>query len=294
MGFHIPVLLDQILNHLDVQNDRIYIDATLGHGGHTIEILKRGGIVFGLDQDQNNIDIATKRITDLNLQTNFHSINANFNQLEKIVKKHIKQKIDGLLVDLGLSQNQQTADNRGFSFNDNQSLDMRLNPKSQKLTAENIINTYSFDELYQIFTKYGQELYSKPIIPKIIQSRQKKPIKTGQELADIIRKYYHDHHLQTKIDPATKIFLSLRIIVNNEFKNLKKILQQSLKVVKGDCPICIISFHSGEDRIIKQFIRSNLSQKTIKTASPPIHPTHQEIIKNPLSRSATLRSYKIY
>lgn len=285
MDFHIPVLLTETISVLNVQPNKIYIDGTLGHGGHTLEILKKGGIVYGIDQDPKNLKIATNRIKEAGFSKNFHPIHGNFNQLKKIVTKNINQQIDGLIVDLGLSQNQQTAKDRGFSFNDETSLDMRLDPKNQKLTAEEIINTYDYNELFEIFSKYAQEIYSKPIALKIIRERQKTPIKTGTRLANIIRDFYKEHHLKSKIDPSTKIFLSLRIIVNNEFENLKKLLNQSLDVVTKGGNVCIISFHSGEDRIIKQFIKNLPNQK--------FQPSFPEIKNNPLSRSATLRSYKI-
>lgn len=285
MDFHIPVLLVEAIDLLNVQKNKIYVDGTLGHGGHTLEILKRGGIVYGIDQDPKNLEIASTRIKEAGLQKNFFPIHGNFNQLKIIVDKNIKQKIDGLIVDLGLSQNQQTGQNRGFSFNDENSLDMRLDPESQELTAESIINTYDYDELFEIFSKYAQEIYSKPIILKIIRERQKSPIKTGTRLANIIRDFYKEHHLRSKIDPSTKIFLSLRIVVNEEFENIKKLLNQSLEVVVKGGNVCIISFHSGEDRIIKQFIKDFPNKR--------VQPSFQETKNNPLSRSATLRSYKI-
>lgn len=290
MEFHTPVLLSETINTLSIVQNGVYIDATLGHGGHTIEILKLGGEVYGFDQDPKNLEIATDRIIQLGLNQKFHPIHANFNQIKIIFDQQIKNKVDGLLADLGLSQSQQTAENRGFSFNDSQSIDMRLDPNSQDLTAEEIINTYSFDDLYQIFTKYSQELYSKPIILRIIRERQKSPIKSGQRLADIIRNYYQEHHIKSKIDPATKIFMSLRIAANNEFKNLSELLNQSLSVVNQNGIVAIITFHSGEDRIVKNFC---LEHKNQITTQKSIKPHFNEIKSNPLSRSATLRSYKI-
>ena len=290
MNFHTPVLLQESIDNLSIKPNNVYIDATLGHGGHTIEILKLGGFVYGFDQDPLNLKIASGRIKELNLNSKFVPVHQNFNSLKSFVDKNIKNKVDGLIADLGLSQNQQTATNRGFSFNDPLSIDMRLDPKSQTLTAEEIINTYSFDDLYQIFTKFGQELYSKPLILHIIRQRQKSPIKTSQRLADIIRQYYQDHHIKTKIDPATKIFLSLRIAVNQENSNLQKLLEQSLDIVKPRGHVSIITFHSGEDRIVKQFLVQN-SVKIL--AQKPVKPNQQEIKNNPLSRSSLLRSYKI-
>jgi 16S rRNA (cytosine1402-N4)-methyltransferase len=292
MNYHVPVLLKEVIDQLSIKPDGIYIDATLGHGGHTLEILKNGGTVYSLDQDPKNIQIAVDRINELNLNSKFTPINSNFNQLKKVVDQKIGQKIDGLLADLGLSQNQQTDQDRGFSFNDSLSLDMRLDPATQELTAENIINTYSFDELYEIFTKFGQELYSKPLILQIIRERQKSPIKTGQRLANIIRNFYLSRHIRTKTDPSTKIFLSLRIAVNEENTNLQKLLKQSLEVIKPGGTVCIITFHSGEDRMVKQFIKDQSIENKI-VANKPIKTTFSEIKQNPLSRSAILRSYKI-
>lgn len=290
MNFHCPVLLQESIDNLGVQSGGIYIDATLGHGGHTIEILKRGGFVYGFDQDPINLDIATNRINELNLNSKFVPVHQNFNSIQKFVQENLNQKVDGLIADLGLSQSQQTATDRGFSFNDPQSIDMRLDPASQDLTAEEIINTYSFDELYEIFTKFGQELYSKPIILHIIRQRQKSPIKDGETLANVIRKYYQEHHIKTKTDPATKVFLSLRIAVNQENSNLQQLLVQTTQVVKPQGNVSIITFHSGEDRIVKQFLIQNSSKIKV---NKPIKPTPTEIKDNPLSRSSLLRSYKI-
>ena len=289
MEFHTPVLLNETIDSLKVQSGNIYVDGTLGHGGHSLEILKKGGIVYGFDQDTINLEIATNRINQARFQSQFTPIHHNFNQIDQVIKR----KIDGLLVDLGLSQSQQTGQNRGFSFNDETSLDMRLDQSNQKLTAEEIINTYDYDQLYQIFTKYAQELYSKPLILRIIRERQKSPIKTATRLANIIRDYYREHHLRSKIDPSTKIFLSLRIAVNHEYDNLKTLLQKSLTIVKSGGNVCIITFHSGEDRIVKQFIKDNSQNGIIIENHKAVKPSFTEIKNNPLSRSATLRSYRI-
>jgi len=293
MDFHIPVLLIETIKLLDVQKNKIYIDGTIGHGGHTLEILKQGGIVYGIDQDPKNLEIATNRVKEAGFEKQFFPIHNNFNQLENIVNQNIKQKVDGLIIDLGLSQSQQTGQNRGFSFNDEISLDMRLDPENQELTAEEIINIYDYNELFEIFSKYAQEVYSKPLALKIIHERQKSPIKTAVRLANIIRDFYQDRHFKSKTDASTKIFMSLRIAVNNEFDNLKDILVQSLNTVVKNGNVCIISFHSGEDRIVKQFINNYSDQKIIIENQKPVKASFEEIKKNPLSRSATLRSYRI-
>jgi 16S rRNA (cytosine1402-N4)-methyltransferase len=287
MNYHQPVLLPEVIKLLDPQAGQIFLDATLGHAGHTLEILKTGATVYGLDLDHDNQKIAINRIKEANLSTNFHPIKGNFSHLYSIWKKQINLPLDGLLVDLGLSVNQQSEDNsRGFSFNDSKSLDMRLNPQTQTLTAEEIINTWNKDQLYEIFTKYAQEKLAKPLTYEIIQARQIHPVKSGQKLSQIVENYYQKKHYSYQHNPATKIFLALRITVNHEFDNLKKLLNASLKITKESGEIAIISFHSGEDRIIKQFI----SEHHLK--SQKILPTHQEIKKNPLSRSALLRIYQ--
>lgn len=286
MNYHQPVLLDEVLSYLDPKPGQIFFDVTLGHGGHTIEILKKGAIVYGLDADVTNQKIAIDRIESLNLSKNFHPVKGNFSQLNSIWKKQLNQPIDGILADLGLSVNQQSGIGRGFSFNDPESLDMRLNPNTQTLTAEEIINTWDKQQLYDLFVKYAQEKLAKPLVYEIIQARQIHPIKNGVDLSKVIETYYQKKHYSTYHNPATKIFLALRIAVNSEFDSLKKLLDASLKITKKDSHNAIISFHSGEDRLVKQFIIKNhlVSKKCL--------PTHLETKKNPLSRSAVLRFYK--
>lgn len=273
MLYHQPILLNEVLEILKPTSGKTYLDCTLGNGGHTLALLEAGAKVIAFEQDPNNIKIVQNRINNQNLTI----INDNFSNLNK----YIHNKVDGILFDLGLSINQQKATNRGFSFNDEFSLDMRLDPNTQPLTAQDIVNTFSQDELFEIFSKNAQEKNSRHISKLIIQHR---PFKTALQLATLIRKNFPQN---SKIDPATKIFMALRIYVNNEFENLKNALEQTLSLVKSNASVCIISFHSGEDRIVKNFIRSH----QLKTEM--ILPTQTEIKKNPLSRSAVLRSYKI-
>ena len=293
MDFHTPVLLAEILEILNPQPNQVIVDATLGNGGHTLELLKKKVIVYGIDQDPQNLEIASNRVKQAGLSKNFHPVHGNFSDLSQIVNLNIHTKIDSLLLDLGLSKNQIKSENRGFSFHDEQSLDMRLDPNSQSETAENIINTYSFDQLYELFTKYAQEKYSKPLILRIIRQRQKSPIKTGTRLAEIIKNYYSSQNIPiTRIHPATKIFLALKMAVNQELPNLISVMNQSLKVVKKSGHVAIITFHSSEDRLVKQFIRQQIQNNTI-TPLPKRLPSSFEISQNPLSRSSVLRSYTI-
>lgn len=282
MIFHIPVLLNEIIDSLKPNKDKVFIDGTLGHGGHTIDLLKNGATVYGIDEDTDNIKTAQNRIDSLKLQKKFIAINDNFKNIQKIIKKYKINQIDGIILDLGLSQNQLTEQNRGFSFNDSSSLDMRINIKKNKITAKQIVNQYSKEMLYDIFSKFSQEKLSRPIVSEIIKNR---PISNGQQLSSIISSAYQKYHLKTKINPSTKIFLALKIAVNDEINNLKKFLKDSTKIIKTPSPICIISFHSTEDRIVKNFIKKNHFKETI------IYPTKEEIKFNPLSRSAILRSF---
>lgn len=220
MDYHVPVLLCAVVDLLQPAPGKVIIDATLGHGGHSLALLEEGATVYGIDQDPLNLRIAQKRIAATPFKDNFTAIHDNFVRLTDIIKNKVKKPIDCILLDLGLSSSQQTASGRGFSFNDPDSLDMRLDPKHQEVTAENIINTASFDQLFRIFSRLAQERYSKPLILRIIRERQKKPIKTASRLANIVRGYYREHHISTRIDPSTKIFLALRITVNEETDHL--------------------------------------------------------------------------
>lgn len=283
MIYHQPVLANEVLQELNPTSGKIFIDCTLGHGGHSQLLLETGATVFGIDADKNNLEIAKNRLK----YQNFYPILGNFKDIKTIWQEKIKVPIDGILVDLGLSSDQQSTTGRGFSFNDDQSIDMRLNPDLQITTAEYIVNTYDETQLFLLFSKVAQESLSRPLAQKIIAARQKQSIKTGTQLANIIRDYYQSKHIKTSIDPATKIFMALRIETNNEFENLNKFLINSQEILNKDGKIVTISFHSGEDRIVKNFITKN-NFKTKRYL-----PTKSEVNNNKLSRSAVLRSYTI-
>lgn len=293
MDYHIPVLLDQVVELFKPDSNKVYIDGTLGNGGHTIELLKKGATVYGIDADISNQQVAISRIKTEGLEAKFHPLRGNFKAISSLCNQIALPKIDGVLLDLGLSSNQQKSTGRGFSFNDTDSLDMRLDPNTQELTAEEIINTYSFPQLFDIFSKIAQEKLSKPIAQRIITKRQSSPIKNAQTLAEVIRGAYAQKNIRSKIDPSTKILMALRIVVNDEFGNLKQFLNDSLAIPSlKQSTVGIITFHSGEDRIVKQFIREH-GQSGIVEAYKHSVANHQEISCNPLSRSATLRSYRI-
>jgi len=281
--YHIPVLLQEVIAEFKPAPNKVFIDCTCGHGGHTQKLIESGATVYGIDADINNLKIATDRINS----QNFYAIHGNFKDIKKIWQDNIHVPIDGILVDLGLSSNQQSQSGRGFSFNDDQSIDMRLDPINQDTSAEYIINTYDETQLYLLFSKVAQEKFALPLAQRIIDARQKKPIKTGTQLATIINDYYQSKHIRSKISPATKIFMALRIEANSEFENLNQFLINSPKIIKKGGTIAIISFHSGEDRIVKNFITKN------KFKTNRFLPTRAEINNNKLSRSAILRTYTI-
>lgn len=288
MDFHQPVLLNHIVNIFLPETGKHFIDATLGNGGHTIALLQKGATVTGLDQDPSNLKIAITRINTLKLSKNFTPVNINFSDLTNIISNS-KNPINGVLFDLGLSLNQLKSNNRGFSFNDRDSLDMRLNQKQQELTAEYIINTYDESELFLIFSIYAQESYSKDIASLIVKHRHHHPFKNSADLSTLIKTFYLSKKISTRLHPATKILMALRIATNHEYENLTKALTACLSL--PNAIIAIISFHSGEDRLVKNFIRSHHDQ--ICQIQKPIKPDLNEQNNNPLSRSALLRVFKI-
>ena len=286
--YHQPVFEDQVLKTFNPKAGQIYIDATLGNAGHTISLLKSGATVYGIDADSKNLQISVNRIEKLGISKNFTAINDNFRNIEKIHHQFIKKKVDGVLFDLGLSLNQQTSTNRGFSFNDELSLDMRLNPNSDTPSAYSLIKSATDEQLFEIFSTLGQERYSKLISQAIVRTRKHSPFKTARQLADFIKDIYVQNNLpKTKHHPATKVFLALKIYINNELDNLTTALNQSLKLVKPSGIIQIITFHSTEDRLVKNFI------KTRNLPSFKVIPTYQQIKVNPLCRSAVLRVINI-
>lgn len=287
MNYHFPVLSTTVLKAFDPQAGQIIFDCTLGHAGHTLEFLRRQATVYALEADPHNLAIALNRIKSHTLTKNFHPILGNFANLKTIFTTEKLPQPDFLFADLGLSLNQQSQSGYGFSFHDDASLDMRLNPKKQSLTAEEIVNTWDRDQLYQIFTKYAQEKLARPLAYEIVKKRQQQPFKNAAQLAQVISDYYQKKHYRSRLHPATKIFLALRIAVNHEFDNLESLLNHSLTIVKKGGMVGIISFHSGEDRLVKKFILKH------KLSSQKYLPDHQECLSNPPSRSAVFRTYLI-
>ena len=291
-SYHTPVLLHQVINIFKPNSNKTYIDATLGNAGHTIQLLSCGATVFGIEYDPANLKLAITRIKESNLNTNFIGINDNFKNIAAIHRKYIKKPVNGILFDLGLSRGQQLAPDRGFSFDDHVCLDMRINPHSQTLTAGQIVNTYSQAQLFELFSKLGQERYSLALSSAIVNTRKHHSLNTANKLANLIKDIYQSHHYQSQLHPATKVFLALKITVNDELKNLSKALNDSLTIVKNNGHIVIITFHSTEDRLVKNFIKTQLQKGTIQNPTKT-KPTFKEIKANSLSRSALLRNFSV-
>jgi len=268
---HIPVLLNEIIEQ--IESNKNYVDCTLGFGGHSKEILKKNrpnGKVLGIEIDK---EIFEKTIKDERLI----AVNDSYVNLEKIVKKHNFKDISGILLDAGMSSYHIDLSGRGFSFNKDEPLLMNY---GSGISAEEIINEYSEDEIERILREYGEEKFSKKIAKKIVEERKKKRIKSTLQLVEIVRKIVP----RSKINPATRTFQAIRIEANKELENLESVLPQALKLLNRGGKLFIISFHSLEDRIVKNFIKNNQLE-----LNKPIIPSEQEIKSNPRSRSAKLR-----
>ncbi len=285
--YHQPVLLKETLELLQVRKDEKYIDATLGSGGHSLEIIKRGGLLLGIDWDPEMIKIVKGRFSACP-NALWQLKEGNFKDLKKIAEAAGFLGAAGMIADLGLSSLQIKNFNRGFSFQDQGSLDMRLNPGLTR-TAKDLINSLNQDELSEIFQRLVQEKLARPIAQSVVKSRRLRPIATAKDLAEIIERV--KPRVKGKLHPATKVFLALRILVNQEFENLKALLEASLEVLKPGGRLLIISFHSGEDRLVKlEFRKLKKQKKALLLTKKPIEAGAKEVAANPLARSAKLRA----
>ena len=333
MNLHISVLKNEVINALNIKENGIYIDATFGRGGHSLEILKKlnkDGKLIAIDRDIDAITYA-KNTSPFNVDNRFSIFHTEFNNIINIMQKYadnnnikdnIKDniKVDGILLDLGVSSPQLDNAERGFSFNKNSPLDMRMNNTSGETVAEFIKRT-DISELTEIFRNFGEEKYAYKVAKNIIKQREIKAIETTFELADIIRQSIPS--FQKGKDKATRCFQALRIHINQELFQLESVLPQTINLLKTGGRLVIISFHSLEDRIVKNFLKNesnptekfnkifnnkytkqipiNLLQQneniqnmqinnaTIKLISKAVKPTENEILNNPRARSSILR-----
>ena len=298
---HKSVLLNESIENLNIKEDGIYVDCTLGYGGHSSQILKRitRGCLFAFDQDGEAISYSKKILGQIN--DNYEIINSNFVNIKEELNKRGITKVDGILFDLGVSSPQLDESERGFSFHKDAPLDMRMN-QNQELSAKEVVNNYSLEDLTRIFYEYGEEKYSKSIATGIVKYRENKPIETTLELVSIIQdnvpeKYRREHH------PARKVFQAIRIEVNDELNVFTKALTDSIDLLNVGGRICVITFHSLEDRICKNIFKQYSEVDKVYKGLPfipdeykpkiklinKIKPSKEELEDNNRSRSSILR-----
>ncbi|MCX8030230.1 MAG: 16S rRNA (cytosine(1402)-N(4))-methyltransferase RsmH [Thermodesulfovibrionales bacterium] len=283
---HMAVLVKEAVELLITSQEGIYIDATIGFGSHSKEILSRLGEkakVIGVDRDAQAIKFLEKNLIDKRLILK----KGNFSELKKLLQELDIIIVDGVLFDLGVSLYQLKNSERGFSFHSDSYLDMRMD-KSEPLTAWYVINKYPQNKLERIFLEYGEERFSKKISQAIVRQRQRKSIDTCRELSKIIEEIYLH---RGKIHPATKVFQAIRIEVNKELKNLQEGLVSAFELLKQEGRLCVISYHSLEDRIVKGFFKEMVGKGKLRVITKkPITPSDEEVKVNPSSRSAKLRA----
>lgn len=274
---HYSVLKKEAIDGLNIKPDGIYVDATLGYGGHSEEILKRlrRGFLFAFDQDEDAINFGQIRLSKVS--DNFKIIYSNFKDLKSKLEKESITKVDGILFDLGLSSPQIDEKDRGFTFMHNTVVDMRMD-KQSKLSALEVINNYSYEKLIEIFYLYGEESFSKPIAKNIIKNRELKQITHTKELVEIIMEsvpkgYYIKKH------PERNIFQAIRIEVNDELNVLKEALNSALELLNPGGRICVITFHSLEDRIAKHIFKKASEIDQLVKGLPEIPIEYMPILK---------------
>ncbi len=285
---HIPVLLSEVINYLDPKENENFIDATLGEGGHTLALLQKtspAGKVLGIDLDPETLEIAHRKLHAFG--DRLILTNDNFKNLEAIVDDKKFKEISGIIFDLGMSSRDIDEAGRGFTFLKDEPLLMNFG-SDNLLTAEHIVNNWPEDELEKILKIYGEEKFSRQIAKGIIIARNEKPIKTTFDLVKIIENVTPNFYHHGRIHPATRTFQALRIAVNDELNTIQKGLEAALKILSSGAKIAVISFHSLEDRIIKNFFRDH--KDVLKTLTKkPVVPAEVEILNNSRARSGKLR-----
>ena len=303
MEKHISVLLNETIEGLNIKDDGIYVDMTLGYGGHSSEVLKRlkSGKLIAFDQDSEAIKYSNERLSKIS--SNYQIVHSNFVNLKDELNKLGIYKVDGIMFDLGISSAQIDEKERGFSYMQDARLDMRMDQES-RLTAYDVVNNYSEDKLTDIFRYYGEEYHARRIAKEIVSKRTNKPIETTLELVDIIDKVI-PYREKRNSHPAKKVFQAIRIEVNDELNVLSKALKDALDILNVNGRICVITFHSLEDRICKKIFTEVTKEDEVIKGMPnidqsllpdfkivnknTIKPSQVEIENNKRSKSAQLR-----
>ncbi|OGP76460.1 MAG: 16S rRNA (cytosine(1402)-N(4))-methyltransferase [Deltaproteobacteria bacterium RBG_16_49_23] len=287
---HIPVMVEEVMTCLRCEPGRTYVDGTLGGGGHAEEILKRtgpDGIMIGMEWDQEAIDEAGKRLKPYGSRARI--FRENFIHLSEVLKTAEIESVDGILLDLGLSLIQLERGERGFSFRGEGPLDMRMDMR-RDCTAANLVNSLPLAELERILFEYGEERWARRIAKAIVSGREKEPIQTTGALGKIVYKAIPKKFHSRRIDPATRTFQAFRIRVNEELENLRGILESGWKALRREGRMCVISFHSLEDRMVKEAFRRWEREGMLGILTKkPLTPSEKEQKNNPRARSAKLR-----
>ena len=304
---HVSVLLNECIENLNIKPDGIYVDGTMGGAGHSLEIVKKlskKGMLIGIDRDEEALAVAKERLKEFN---NVKYVHDNHDNIDEIIKNLNIKGVDGILLDLGVSSYQIDEKTRGFTYMDDGPLDMRMD-KSQKLTAEYIVNNYKEQDLARIIFEYGEEKFSRKIARNICEYRKNKKIETTGELVKIIEKSIPGKFREKNSHPAKRTFQAIRIEVNNEIEPLYNTIKNSITALNSKGRLCVITFHSLEDRMVKKAyidaegkctcpkdlpycVCGNVSLGKIITKKP-ILPTEKEMQENSRSRSAKLRVFE--
>jgi len=286
---HIPVLLNEVIEYLNPQPNQNFVDCTFGFGGHTeaiLEKIKPNGRVLGIEWDAEKVKNQELGIRN---QEGLKVVNDSYANLKTIIENENFQPVNGILLDLGISSWEVDESKRGFSFQKDEPLDMRFS-QNQGLTAKEIVNKWPEQDLAEIFKEYGQERFATNVARNICEVRQRHSIETTFQLVEIIRKSFPRSYKFPKAHFATRIFQALRIAVNSELDNLKKVLPQAIEILEKEGRVGVISFHSLEDAIVKRFFKEQQKNNKIKILTKkPIMPTLEEIKRNPRARSSKLR-----
>lgn len=304
---HKSVLLNECIEGLNIKKEGIYVDGTLGGGGHSYEILRKlspNGRLIGIDRDKDALNVASKKLNEFN---NFTTVHDNHANILEILKNLGIQGVDGILLDLGVSSYQLDEASRGFSYMNDAPLDMRMN-REDKISAYEVVNNYSEEKLSRIFFDYGEERYSKSIAKKICKVREENKISTTLELVEVIKKAMPGSALNEKQHPAKRVFQAIRIEVNEELTKLKQAVEDSIKALNNSGRLAIITFHSLEDKIVKHTYEDMQGRCTCPKDFPvcvcnyisygrivnkkPIISNEEELKENPRARSAKLRIFE--
>lgn len=291
-NLHVPVMLPEVLNFLKLLPGQVIVDATLGTGGHALEILKRimpGGRLVGIDRDENSLAVCRQRLSQFKDSIEF--VHANFAELDKVTEQLGIKKIDGIVFDLGISSYQLGDVQRGFSFQEEGPLDMRLD-KNSYISAYDLVNNLNENEISQLLWNFGQERWHNRIAHLLVQERRNEPISTTKQLANLVMRAIPQRYRRSyyRIHPATRTFQAVRIAVNRELEILESTVKKAVDILKKQARICVISFHSLEDRAIKHTFRALKADGLINIITPkPLTPSPGEIEANPSSRSSKFR-----